>query len=57
MVSVLKAHHRRQLEEKIRFADLYENGDLIFATRTGTPFNAKHLKAVLQAITGESWSA
>ena len=42
-VSVLKAHRKRQLEEKMRFADLYENRDLIFATRKGTPFNAEHL--------------
>jgi integrase len=42
-VSVLKAHRKRQFEEKMQFAGLYENRDLIFATRTGTSFNAELL--------------
>jgi integrase len=40
---VLKTHRKRQLEEKMRFVGLYEDRDPIFATRTGTPFNAERL--------------
>jgi integrase len=39
----LRAHRKRQLEEKMRFAGLYEDGGLIFATRKGTPVNPENL--------------
>ena len=42
-VSALGAHRRRQLEEKIRLAGLYEDHDLIFATQKGTPLNPENL--------------
>ena len=37
------AHRKRQLEERIRLAGLYEDHDLIFATRRGTPLNPENL--------------
>jgi integrase len=42
-VAVLKTHRKRQLEEKMRFAGLYEDRGLIFATSAGTSFNPENL--------------
>ena len=42
-MTALKAHRKRQLEEKMRFAGLYEDRGLIFATSAGTPFNPENL--------------
>jgi integrase len=42
-VSVLKAHRKRQLEERIKLTDLFEDHGLIFATRVGTPVNPENL--------------
>jgi integrase len=42
-VSALGAHRKRQLEERIRLAGLYEDQDLIFATQKGTPLNPENL--------------
>jgi hypothetical protein len=39
----LTAHRKRQLEEKMRFAELYEDRGLIFATRKDTSVNPEHL--------------
>ncbi len=42
-VSALKAHRKRQLEERIRLAGLHEDYGLIFSTRVGTPVNPENL--------------
>ncbi len=42
-VAALKVHRRRQLEERMRLSDLYEDWDLIFATNVGTPLNPENL--------------
>ena len=42
-VSALGAHRKRQLEERMRLAGLYEDHDLIFATQKGTPLNPEKL--------------
>jgi integrase len=42
-VSTLKAHRKRQLEERMRLSDLYQDRGPIFATRMGTPVNPEHL--------------
>ena len=42
-VSVLKAHRKCQLEEKIRFAGLFEERGLVFSTGVGTPLNPENL--------------
>jgi integrase len=42
-VSALGVHRKRQLEERIRLAGLYEDQDLIFATQKGTPLNPENL--------------
>jgi integrase len=42
-VSTLKAHRKRQLEEKMRFAGLYKDHGLIFTTQVGTPVNPENL--------------
>ena len=42
-VAALKAHRKRQLEERMKLAGLHEDQELIFATRTGTPVNPEHL--------------
>jgi integrase len=42
-VAALKAHRKRQLEERVRLSGLYEDRDLIFATNVGTPLNPENL--------------
>jgi integrase len=42
-VSVLKAHRKRQLQERIKLTGLYEDHGLIFAMRVGTPVNPENL--------------
>ena len=42
-VSALKAHRKRQLEEKIKFAGLWKDHGLIFATQAGTFVNPENL--------------
>ena len=42
-VSALGTHRKRQLEERMRLAGLYEDHDLIFATQKGTPLNPENL--------------
>jgi integrase len=42
-VNALKAHRKRQLEEKLRLTGLYEDSGLIFATQRGTAVNPENL--------------
>jgi len=42
-VNVLKAHRKRQLEERMRLSGLYEDHGLIFTTGIGTPVNPENL--------------
>jgi integrase len=42
-VNALKAHRKKQLEEKIRRAGLYKDNSLIFASEVGTPLNPENL--------------
>ncbi len=43
-VDALKAHHKRQLEEMMKFADLWEDHGLVFTTETGSPINPSNLR-------------
>ncbi len=42
-VGALKAHRKRQLEERMRLSGLYEDRGLIFSTSAGTPINPENL--------------
>jgi integrase len=42
-VNALKAHRKRQLEEKMKLAGLYKDHGLIFASGVGTPVNPENL--------------
>lgn len=42
-VAALKAHRKRQLEERVKLAGLYEDQGLVFATNAGTPINPENL--------------
>jgi integrase len=42
-VSALQSHRKRQLEEKLRAGPLYQDGDLVFASRHGTPMDAQNI--------------
>ena len=42
-VSALGTHRKRQLEERMRLGDLYEDHGLVFATRKGTSVNPENL--------------
>jgi integrase len=42
-VNALKAHRKRQLEERMRFAESYEDRGLVFSTTVGTPVDPDNL--------------
>ncbi len=42
-VAALKAHRKRQLEERVRYAGLHEDRDLIFSTQTGAIVSPENL--------------
>ena len=42
-MNALKAHRKRQLEERMRLSGLYKDHGLIFATGIGTPVNPENL--------------
>ena len=42
-VAALKAHRKRQLEQRVRVGSLYEDHGLIFASENGTPLNPENL--------------
>ncbi len=42
-VNALKAHRKRQLEERVKFAGLYEDRGLVFATSVGTQIQPENL--------------
>jgi integrase len=42
-VAVLKAHRKRQLEQRVELAGMYEDHGLIFASDIGTPLNPENL--------------
>jgi integrase len=42
-VNALKAHRKKQLEEKMKFAGLFKEHGLIFASTVGTPVNPENL--------------
>ena len=41
-VNALKAHRKRQLEERMRFAESYEDRGLVFSTSVGTPVDPEN---------------
>lgn len=52
-VQALRAHRRRQLEERLRCASLLEEHDLVFPSKTGSPMDrdnlvARHFKPLLK---------
>ena len=54
-IVALRNHRKRQFEEKLRAGPLYEDQDLVFATRLGTPVDAqnvvnRHFKPLLKRI-------
>ena len=42
-VNALKAHRKRQLEERMRLAETYKDRGLVFSTSVGTPVNPENL--------------
>ena len=42
-VAALKAHRKRQLEQRVKLASLYEDHGLIFSSEHGTPLNPENL--------------
>ena len=42
-VHALKAHRKRQLEERMRLAETYKDRGLVFSTSVGTPVNPENL--------------
>jgi integrase len=53
LLSTLKKHRNRQLQERLKLGGSYQNLDLVFATEIGTPLNRKnfterHFKPILK---------
>jgi integrase len=53
IVSALREHRRKQAEERLRMGPRYENHDMVFATREGTPLmiqnvRTRHFKPILK---------
>ena len=42
-VAVLKGHRKRQLEQRVELAGMYEDQGLIFSSEIGTPLNPENL--------------
>ncbi|HEY6581299.1 MAG TPA: tyrosine-type recombinase/integrase, partial [Rubrobacter sp.] len=42
-VSALRAHRKRQLEERVRKAGLWEDHGLVFPSEVGTPMSGRNL--------------
>jgi integrase len=53
VMAKMKAHHRNQLEERLKAGALWQNNDLVFTTEIGTPIypnnlRQRHFKPALQ---------
>jgi integrase len=53
VVDALKKHRRKQLEERLKLGEVYQNFDLVFASELGTPldrknFNDRHFQPLLK---------
>jgi integrase len=44
LLAELKKHRRKQLEEKMKLGQDYQNYDLVFASEIGTPYDIKNLR-------------
>jgi integrase len=42
-VAALRSHRKRQVEQRVKLASLYEDHGLIFASQSGTPLNPENL--------------
>ncbi|WP_456265317.1 MULTISPECIES: tyrosine-type recombinase/integrase [unclassified Bacillus (in: firmicutes)] len=43
-LEVLKEHRAKQEEEKVKYADIYKDQDLVFCTLHGTPMNPSNIR-------------
>ncbi|QAA30364.1 site-specific integrase [Clostridium manihotivorum] len=50
MISELNHHKRRQLEEKLKAGDAYNDNDLVFATELGHPIDGRNLSRSFHRI-------
>jgi integrase len=48
--SLLREHHRRQAEERLRAGSAYEDQDLVFATAIGRPIDPSNLRRAWRGI-------
>jgi integrase len=49
-IAALKAHRKRQLEERMRKAGLWRDHDLIFASAVGTPLSHRNVVRSFKAL-------
>jgi integrase len=49
LVTMLKAHRKAQLEERMRAANLWQDNGLVFATEFGTPVEPRNLLRIIEA--------
>ncbi len=57
----LRDHHKRQVARRLRTGEDWQDNDLVFCTRTGTPLAAGNVRRSFRAITraagiGEDWT-
>lgn len=50
LVKELKAHRKRQLEERLKLGDAWHNYDLVFPSQVGTPLTLGRITRVFQRI-------
>ena len=49
-VAALKAHRKRQLEERLRLTSLWQDHDLVFPSTVGTPLNHRNLSRAFKDL-------
>jgi site-specific recombinase XerD len=57
----LRKHHTRQAAQKLKAGEAWQNTNLMFCTRTGTPLDPAHVRRTFRLITskakiGEDWT-
>jgi integrase len=50
----LRKHHTRQAAQKLKAGEAWQNTNLVFCTRTGTPLDPAHVRRTFRLITGKA---
>lgn len=53
-VAILRAHHARQLEQRLKMGPLWQEHDLVFTTELGTPLHPSNVNRYFAALTAKA---